>query len=139
MSAPLVSPSVLAAVRSVAETGLQTKVSIFRRSTTVLGALVTSDDYGDDSVEFTQTDETLVATVMGWFHSTPTPLQVEESGALVTVNTYRLFLPVGTDVIPGDRIDVVTDTSLDDTYTVSDTTSETTWQALLTCSLRKRD
>jgi hypothetical protein len=55
-------------------------------------------------------------------------------GAVITVNTYRVYLPVGTNVRPGDRVVVGSDQ-----YIVSDTTHESTWQPLLACSLRKRE
>ena len=60
---------------------------------------------------------------------------VNTAGALVTVNTYRLYLPVGTDIKVGDEVVV----GGDDVYIVSDTTAESTWMAVLECSLRKRD
>jgi hypothetical protein len=125
---PLVPPHVLTQVRLVAEQGMQTMVTIRRRSVVV-------SDYGDDSVEFTETHETMDHGVKGWFYSTPTPVQEVNAGALVTVNTYRLYVPVGTDVVPGDEV-LVGD---DGVYIVSDTTAESTWLAMLECSLRKRD
>jgi len=48
------------------------------------------------------------------------------------VNTYRLFLEVGTDITPGDRVMVG-----GAMFTVSDTTAESTWLPLLTASLRR--
>jgi len=89
---------------------------------------------GDDSVVFTESTESRRTTVKGWFYSTPTPVQTEEAGAIVTVNTYRMFVPVGTDITDGDEVTVG-----GEVYSVSDTTVESTWQAMLTCSLRKRD
>lgn len=125
MSKPLVPPHVMAQVRLVAEQGMQTDLTIRRRSVST----PVSDDYGDDVVTYAD-----VVTTVGWFHSTPTPVQVEDAGSLVTINTYRLFLPVGTDVLDGDEVVVG-----ESVYIVSDTTAESTWQAMLKCSLRKRD
>ena len=134
MTAPLISDSMLASIRKMVIPGFQTNITIYRRSVSELGTTIASNDYGDDEVTFAETTESRKTVVKGWFHSTPTPIQVEEVGALVTVNTYRLFVPVGTDIHDGDRVDVG-----GDVYTVSDTTAESTWQAMLVCSLRKRD
>ena len=72
------------------------------------------------------------STVQCWLYSTPSPTIQIISGAQGLVNTYRLYLPVGTDIATGDRVEVG-----GGMYTVSDTTSENTWQALLTVSLRR--
>lgn len=123
MADHLLSAAQLAAVQGVALTGMQTPITIQRRSTQ-------DSVYGDgDEVVYTT-----VATAKGWFHSSPTPMQEQDSGALVTANTYRLFLPVGTNVKIGDRVLVGAEQ-----YVVSDTTAESTWKALLSCSLRKRE
>lgn len=128
---PLVPPHVLEQVRLVAEQGMQTTITVRRRSVTVADS---NNDYGDDDVVYTQTHETTYHTLKGWFYSEPTPVQVVDSGALVTVNTYRLFVPVGSDIVEGDEV-----VAGGQTYVVSDTTAESTWMALLRCSLRKRD
>lgn len=124
MMAGLLSSSQLAAVQEVALRGMQTQVTIKRRVTV-------DSDYGDgESVTY----QTVVATTKGWFYSRPTPVQDDDSGSLTTVNTYRLYLPVGTDVRVGDLV-IVGQTA----YVVSDTTAESTWLALLNVSLRKRE
>lgn len=119
----LLSPMQLAALQKVALLGMQTPVTIQRRS-------FADTPYGDsEEVSFAA-----VGTALGWFHSTPTPVATIDSGSVVTVNTYRLFLPVETDVRDGDQILVGTAT-----YVVTDTTKESTWKPLLNCSLRKRE
>ena len=129
MTAKLVSDKQMAALRGVAILGMQTPIGIQRRSEAPPPA---GGDYGDDFLAFTDTGGW--RTVKGWFYSTPTPMQDADTGAIITANTYRLYLPVGTDILPGDRVTVGIDA-----YTVSDTTAEGTWLPLLTCSLRKRD
>jgi len=118
-------------IRDMPLLGMTTTVIIERRTEATPPA---GGDYGDDFLAYPATSESRRLTVKGWFFSTPTPLQEVDSGAIITVNTYRLFLPVGTDVLPGDQVLVGTDN-----YTVSDTTAESTWLPLLTCSLRKRE
>ena len=118
MTAPLISDSEMAALRGVAESGMQTDVAIYQRTT------VQTDD-GQESVW------TLGSMVKGWLYSTPTPVITLVSGEMTTVNTYRLFVPVGTAISPGDHAVIGAQT-----FIVSDTTRESTWQPLLRCSLR---
>lgn len=128
------SDSQMARVRDVALLGMITPVIIERRAD---APPPVGGDYGDDYLSFTPTTESTRRTVKGWFYSTPTPIQDVDTGAIVTANTYRLFLPVGTDIKVGDHVHVGNDPT--DDYTVSDTTAEGTWLPLLTCSLRKRE
>ena len=121
-------------IRAMAVLGMVTPITIERR---VEDTPPTGGDYGDDFLSYTTTNASRRQTVKGWFFSTPTPVQQVDTGAIVTVNTYRLYLPVGTDILPGDHVHVGTD-PMDD-YTVSDTTGVGTWLPLLTCSLRKRE
>lgn len=124
-------PRQMERVRDVALLGMVTPVTIERRAE---APVPVGGDYGDDFLSYTTTSETRRTSVNGWFYSTPTPVQQVDTGAIVTVNTYRLFLPVGTDILPGDHVHVGADD-----YTVSDTTAEGSWLPLLTCSLRKRE
>jgi len=118
-------------VRDMALLGMVTPVTIERRSEV---APPVGGDYGDDFLAYTVTPESRRTEVRGWFYSSPTPEQHIDNGQVVTVNTYRLYLPVGTDVLVGDHVHV----GVED-YTVSDTTAEGSWLPLLTCSLRKRE
>lgn len=123
MVRPFFSASEMKRIRTLALSGLMTPVAIKRR--------ITADsEYGDGEV----VSWSLVSSVNGWLHSTPTPVQEPDSGSVITVNTYRLFLPYGTDVRAGDQAVIG-----NDSYVVSDTTGESTWQAMLVCSLRKRE
>lgn len=121
-------------VQDVALLGMVTPMVIERRSE---GPIPAGGDYGDDFLAYTTTNESRRTTVKGWFFSTPTPQQDVDTGMVVTVNTYRLYVPVGTDIKVGDHVHVETN-PIDD-YTVSDTTAESTWLPLLTCSLRKKE
>lgn len=117
-------------VRRVAEMAMTTPVTIYRRSEET-GLEVTDDPYGG-GLSFA--DVTPSEGVLGWLHSSPTPTPQLDNGQLVTVNTYRLYLPHGVDIKPGDRVDIGSNT-----YVVSDTTSDETWPALLSCSLRLKE
>lgn len=129
---PLLSTSQLESVQSLALRGMTTPVTILRR--TVSTPILASDDYGDDEVTYAETRESRRTVVKGWFYSRPTSTIIEDTGQIVTANTYRLYLPVGTDILAGDEVSVGTDT-----YIVVDTTAESTWPALLNVSLRKTD
>lgn len=119
MSAPLLSTTELAAIRGVAESGMVTPVQLLR-------LIVTEGPTGDEEGWADN------GTVQGWVYSTPTPMITVVSGAQALVNTYRLFVPVGTDILTGDRVGIGIEQ-----YTVSDTTAESTWLPMLTVSLRK--
>lgn len=134
MVEPLIDEETMHALAQVALTAMQTEVTIRRRVVTERGTTIVGDDYGDDDITYTETSESRSTVMKGSFSSTPTPVQVEDAGALVTVNTYKLALPHGSDVVVGDEVQVGSEV-----YIVSDTTGESTWQALLLCSLRKRD
>lgn len=133
MPRQLVTDSQLARIRDVALLGMITTIVIERRAE---GPIPAGGDYGDDFLTYTETTDSRRQTVKGWFFSTPTPMQDIDTGMIVTSNTYRLFVPVGTDIQIGDHVFVG---SAPDAYTVSDTTAESTWNALLTCSLRRRE
>lgn len=120
---PFFSDSQMASLRKIALTGMTTKVVIHRRETS-------DDPYGDDEVVTYRP----IVTTKGWLFSHTSPVQEQDTGSLVTSGNYRLYLYVGTDIKVGDRV-----IANGDTYVVSDTTSESTWQALMVVALRKRD
>lgn len=118
-NAPFFSQAELASIRETVSAGLQSSVLIQRLQNyeTPVGI---SSRYVDN------------ATVMGWVFSTPTPMITLVSGAQVLVNTYRLYVAVGTDIQTGDHVVIGAET-----YTVSDTTAESTWLPLTSVTLRK--
>lgn len=120
---PFFSEAQLHQLREVTLSGLQTPITIKRRSTT-------DSVYGDDE----DVVYTTVGTAKAWLYSTPTPVQRADTGSVITVNTYRMYVPYGANILPGDEV-----TAPSGTYIVSDTTGESTWQAMLVCSLRKRE
>lgn len=127
MSAPFFSSRQVRHLQKVVLHALTTQVEILRR--------VVADDADPYGSDVSYDDMTPVGGCLGWLHSTPTPMQQVDNGMLVTFNTYRLYVPVGTDILPGDR--VVIDGGAQ--YNVSDTTNDETWPALLACSLRLKE
>jgi len=123
MPQPLLSESQLAALRGVAELGMINTV-VISRPTQVDSA------YGDDA----NITYVTVGTAKGWFRSTPTPVASADVGSLVTINTYRLLLPTGTDIRPKDQVHLGSEIFL-----VTDTTGESTYQPYLQVSLRRRE
>ena len=121
--APLLSPKMLALMQKHARRGMQTQVQIQRP---VFG----SDIRGDDEYD---RDPNVIGSTLGWLHSKPTR-EMTQDGGIVTVNTYRLNLPVGTDIRPRDRCLIN-----DNIYVVVDTTADETWPTMLDCSLRLRE
>lgn len=130
----LLSDAQLTAVQSVAMRGMQTDVTIFRRSTTT-GLEVTDDPYGS-SVGYAEIPDTATqtSTVKGMLHSATVPTTDVDSGQLVTVNTFRLWVPVGTNIQPGDQVEIE-----GNIYQVTDTTADQTWPPFLACSLRRAE
>jgi hypothetical protein len=120
-------PGQMTAIQKIGLKGMTTPVEIFRR---IVGD--ESDPYGSD---VTYDEVTPIGGCLGWLHSTPTPMQQIDNGMLVTFNTYRLYVPVETNILPGDRV-VLNGTA---EYNVSDTTNDETWPALLACSLRLKE
>ena len=120
---PFFSEAQLHQLREVTLSGMINVVTILRRTTsdTVYG--------DDDAVSYVS-----VGTAKAWIYSTPTPVQQPDTGSVITVNTYRMYVPVGTNILPGDQIQAT-----EGTFVVSDTTGESTWQAMTVCSLRKRE
>ena len=117
----LLSPSELGALSAVVESGMTSDITILRLMSV-------------DSATGQDQSWTMTSVVKGWMYSGAAPVLTIVSGAQALVDTFRLFVPLGTDVRTGDRVQVG-----GETYTVSDTTAESTWQAMLTVSLRKAD
>jgi hypothetical protein len=119
----LVSASQLNALRKVAESGMN--VDVTRLKQTKVDSV-----YGDEQ------DITYVVdwTTSGWLRAVPEGVIDVVSGVTGDIGTFRLFLPVGTDLDNGDRVLIE-----GRTYTVTDTNVESTYQVVLRCSLRRLD
>ena len=120
MSTPLLTDTEMAAFRDVALQGMQTPVTILRRST------VKTDDGWESTYA-------LSSATTCWIYSTPTAVQDEVSGKIVTINNYRAFFPIGTDLQASDK---VVDGRTGQEYLCSDTIVENTWAPMLRASLR---
>ena len=121
MTKPLITPNQIEAMRKVTERGFNTTLQIWKRA-------VADNIYEDDATETFAYRE----TVKGWVYSSPTSSASVEGGIIGTLNLYRLFVSVGTDLDPGDRV------KMSGTfYQVIDTIEESTWLPLLRVSLRR--
>ena len=131
MAGKLLTDNQLAAIQKTAMLGFQTEITILR-SDPDAGLELTDDPYGSSfGTPEAVPPPVTSGGIKGWLHSTPTPVATIDSGQLITVNTYRLWVPVDTDIRPRDRVVIGANT-----YVVSDTTADSTWPALLSCSLR---
>lgn len=119
---PLVTTTELEALRGVIESGMETTVTILRRTSS-------DNPYGDDQTD-AYTPQS--ATVKGWLRTVPEGTIDVVSGVMADVSIYRLFVPVGTDIRNGDRLMIE-----GRRYTVTDTNKESTYQVALKCSLRR--
>lgn len=118
---PLVSDTQMAGLRSVAELGMVTAVTIRAR-------VLADNAYGDEQTETFPVS----GSAMGWLRSMPGGVIDVVSGLAGDVSEFRLFLPYGTEVNNGDRVEIT-----GRQFVVQDTTKESTYQVLLRCSLRR--
>ena len=121
----------LASIRGLAELGMQSEVTIKKR-VPVTNEADPYNVYGDDAVDHIASLVPEEAVVKGWLFSHPSPVITVVGGKMALINTYRLFVPVGTDVAPGDHAIVG-----GNKFLVSDTVAESTWLPLLNVSLRR--
>jgi hypothetical protein len=118
----LVSNSQLTALRKVAELGMQSTVVITKQT------FNDTNPYSDDEVLASET----TTTVKGWLRTTPVGDIDNISGMQAVLSSFRLFVPVGTDIAPRDKVNV---DGID--YTVQDATVENTWKVLIRCQLER--
>lgn len=119
----LISETQLEALRSVVVSGLVTDVTILTRSTA-------DNPYTDEGTEtFTPT-----VTVKGWLREVPAGTIDVVSGIVSTPGTYRLFLPLDTDIDNGDRVKIG-----EHTYVVQDTNQESTYKVTLRVVLNRAE
>ena len=118
---PLVSTTQLTAIRNIAYRGLDTPVTIQRKT-------VSEGDFG--GVETWNT----VTTTNGWLREMTTTKPFGIASLLQTVGTFRLHLAVGTDIQPGDRA-VVNGVE----FEVNDTNADNTLQVFTTAILRRTE
>jgi len=122
MPTPLVSASQMAQLRSVAEMGMQSTVVITKRT------FNDTNPYTDDEVVASET----TITTIGWLRSTPAGDIRTMNAMQAVVSSHRLFVPVGTDISPGDRVEVD-----GEQFTVQDTSVESTWKVLIRATLER--
>jgi hypothetical protein len=122
--------SELEGIRSLAKLGMQSDVLIKKR-TVVTDENDPANAYGDDGVTYPESYSEEF-NVKGWVYSTVSPVITVVGGKMALVNTYRMFVPVGTNIESGDRAVIK-----GQEFIVSDTTAESTWLPLLNVSMRR--
>lgn len=120
----LVTDSQMASLRTVIESGMVTEVTIFNRNRA-------DNAYGDEQTETWPGDGVVV---QGWLRTVPEGTIDVVSGVMADVAIFRLFVPVGTNVNNGDRVDID-----GRRFIVTDTNKESTYQTALKCSLRRAE
>jgi hypothetical protein len=93
--------------------------------------------FGKDSVnpfgDETVSHSTGTTTVKGWLTTQPATSFTREGGGVSESGLYRLRVPVGTLIRPGDEV-----TTGGETYTVVDATNEASWPEWTVATLRRR-
>jgi len=123
MSGPLLSTSQLRSIQSMGERGMNTTVQIYSKS--AYGKDPTNP-YGDDDVAYGSP-----ATVKGWLVTKPTERLDVSSGQVQTLATHQLRVPVGTAILPGDKVTIGSEE-----FVVVDATNEQSWPEWTVAYLR---
>jgi hypothetical protein len=119
--------SELASLRKTAEVSLVDDVDIWPRAV--------NTDENDPNNIYEDSGAVSYAyreTVKGWIFSSPNQNAEAVGGIIGTLNLYRVFMPVGTEVTPGDRLFIK-----GDFFELIDTVDESTWLPILRCSARR--
>lgn len=117
---PLVTASQMTALQNVALQGMDTPVDIYPRIE-IETASDTAEGWPTKSL-----------STRGWIRSMPGSVFNVDVGVLEASVPFRLFLPVGTPIGPGDHVKIE-----GNEYAVVDTTVENTIKIVLRCTLRK--
>ena len=115
----LISDSQMAALRKTAELGMIATVAIYYHT-----VLETED--GSESAWV------LGGTTKGWLYNKPDANTQVVAGGQGHIEVYRLYLPVGTELDYNDRVVIG-----GHTYTVIDSTGESTWLPLLEATIKR--
>jgi hypothetical protein len=137
---PFFSQAELLSMQDAALPAMQTDIKIYHRTPTDTSTGPAANDYGDDTATYpvVQSGSPLAdLTVKGMLYQLVTPVADEDSGEVVTANTYRLFVPLGTPVYPHDEVEALDEHGVAVRYEVSDTNADITWKAYVTASLRR--
>lgn len=127
MSVGFFSSTELAGLRESVAVGLVDDIDIYPRTA--------NDDPDDPANIYEDSAEPTFdfsETVKGWIFSEPNTSATTVGGIIGTLNTYRIFLPVGTEIHPGDRLLIRTVF-----YELIDTVDESTWLPVLRCSAKR--
>jgi len=134
---PLVTDNQMMALQRTAESSYRVPVTIKR-------PVFSSDDLGDDA--FDAEPETIDqpqavlrdGVLYGYLRQTTgATVGSVDLGQIVTMSTYELALPVGTDVLPRDVAEVTTRGRIVHDFFIQDVQDDETWPALLNCILRQ--
>jgi len=115
----LISDSQMAALRKTAELGMIATVAIYYHT------VIETEDGSEDAW-------VLAGTTKGWLYNRPSGETGVHGGGMGHVEEYRLYLPVGTELDYNDRVVIG-----GHTYTVTDSTGESTWLPLLEATVKR--
>jgi hypothetical protein len=123
----LLSPAQLAAIQAIGVSGMTATVTIYPQ-TFDTGLDVSDDPYGS-SLTHTSTPST---TVAGWLVGRWSDTRNVGAGDIDTTTPYRLRLPVGTPVDPGDEVGIN-----GNRYHVIDVGDDQTWPEWLNLAVER--
>lgn len=111
-------------IQAIGEAQMVTKALLYRKQPQAKDA---ADPYGDDIVTFAQSP----VTVYGWLVTQPTQQMDVGEGEVRAISTHRFRVKAGTNIGTGDRLEIG-----DDSFIVTDATTENTWPEWQVCFLR---
>lgn len=123
MTTPLISPGLITRLRTVANRGLQTPVTILSRMP------VTENPYGDDTESWVT-----MGDFDGWIRGVGTARLEDTTGNVVAaIGVYRLHLRAEVELNPGDMV-----VCNDEEFIVQDENHENTYRVFTTAMLRRK-
>ena len=121
----MLSAKQLQAIQKVGQKTFTVSADIYKRQPF---AFDDSNPYGDDTVTFATT----ATRVSGWLVPVDTIDFTLDISQIISSGNAVLRVPVGTDVEPGDKLVIASDT-----YYCSESTTEQTWPEWTTVRLRR--
>jgi hypothetical protein len=116
--------SQLRGIQALGELGMNQTVEIYSK---VAQAKDPANPYGDEDVVFPSTP----VTTKGWLVTKPVERFDMGGGQVRTLATHQLRVPVGTAILPGDRVKVG-----GEEFVVTDATNEQSWPEWTVAYLR---
>lgn len=126
---PLVSPGLIAKMRTIGNRGLQTKATLVRLAQTMLDEEYIENDYGDDTPAYIT-----IGDIDTWWKSTNTPRLDNVGNVIGSIMVFRVHMDANVEIGPGDIL--IKENG--DVYYIQDDNHEDTYRIFTTGTARRR-